>query len=63
MGEKFAKTIKMTYLCTENKNVNLSHGTKNQETKKDKNSPRRHRPAGVRRYSTGGCRSSTVDGL
>ena len=28
MGEKFAKTIKMPYLCTENKNVNLSHGTK-----------------------------------
>ncbi len=29
MAEKFAKTIKMPYLCTENKNVNLSHGTKN----------------------------------
>lgn len=29
MGEKFAKTTKMPYLCTENKNVNLSHGTKN----------------------------------
>ena len=39
MGEKFAKTIKMPYLCTRNKNVNLSHGTKNQETKKDKNPP------------------------
>lgn len=39
MGEKFAKTIKMPYLCTRNKNVNLPHGTKNKETKKDKNSP------------------------
>ncbi len=29
MREKFAKIIKMPYLCTENKNVNLSHGTKN----------------------------------
>lgn len=30
MGEKFAKVIKMPYLCTVI-NINLSHGTENKE--------------------------------